>query len=329
MKRTLEIRHESWPIAGSFTISRGTKTAAEVVTVTLREGQVTGHGECVPYPRYDETVAAVVEELEAARNAIEAGAGRNAVPGLLKLKAARNALDCALWDLEAKQTGKPAWQLAGLATFGPVVTAYTLSLGEPQHMAAAAAEAVAAGRPLLKLKLGRTGDAERLRAIRATAPGCRLIIDANEGWDPEQLPELFAVCAEVGVEMIEQPLPAGNDNALCDLAHPVPVCADESAHDRAGLSGLIGKYDAINIKLDKTGGLTEALALLKAARAAKLQIMVGCMLSTSLAMAPAMIIAQQAHVVDLDGPLLLARDRTPGITFDGSTMMPPPPALWG
>jgi L-alanine-DL-glutamate epimerase-like enolase superfamily enzyme len=327
--RRLTIAHESWPIAGSFTISRGTKTSAEVVTVTLEDGNAAGRGECVPYPRYEETVDAVMAELEAARTAIEAGADRTAVPDLLRLKAARNALDCALWDLEAKQTGNPAWQLAGQSTFGPVVTAYTLSLDEPEQMAAAAAKAEVAGRPLLKLKLGRNGDADRLRAVRAAAPSCRLIIDANEGWMPEQLPELFAACAEVGVELIEQPLPAGNDDALCKIDHPVLVCADESAHDRASLPKLIGKYDAINIKLDKTGGLTEALALADAARALGLEIMVGCMLATSLAMAPAMIIAQQACVVDLDGPLLLARDRNPAITFNASVMLPPPPELWG
>ena len=323
----LTIAHESWPIAGAFTISRGSKTTAEVVVVTLEEDGYTGRGECVPYPRYEETVEGVVASLEAARAKIEAGFSHADITNIVKPRAARNALDCALWDLEAKRAKKPVWQLALLQQPHPMVTAYTLSLDTPEAMAKAAADVK--HRPLLKLKLGGEGDTERLHLIRAAAPTSRLIIDANEAWTPANLPGLLKVCAEVGVELIEQPLPAADDEALRHIAHDVPVCADESAHDRRNLQDLVGKYDAINIKLDKTGGLTEALASAHAAKELNFKIMVGCMLATSLAMAPAMLVAQLAHVIDLDGPLLLARDRNPGITFDGSLMYPPPPELWG
>ena len=323
----LTIAHESWPIAGGFTISRGRKTAADVVVVTLRDGAHVGRGECVPYPRYEETVPGVIAALEAARSAIEAGLTREDVALLVSPHAARNALDCALWDLEAKRSAKPVWQLAGLDEPRPQITAYTLSLDSPRAMAAAAARS--ADRPLLKLKLGRDGDAERLRLVRQAAPRSRLIVDANEGWSEGNLAAMLAVCAEVGVELVEQPLPAGNDEALRGPRRGVTVCADESAHDRAGLAALAGKYDAINIKLDKTGGLTGALALARAARAQGFRVMTGCMLATSLSMAPAMLVAQMADVVDLDGPLLLSSDRQPGIAYDGSLMLPPPPALWG
>ncbi len=323
----LAIAHESWPIAGNFTISRGSKATAEVVVVTLRQGEHTGRGECVPYPRYNETVEGVVASLEAARTRIEAGIDRRDIAGLVAPRAARNALDCALWDLEAKRTGKPAWQLALLKQPHPLVTAFTLSLDTPEAMAEAAANS--AHLPLLKLKLGREDDVKRLRLIRDAAPKCRLIVDANEGWTPKQLPELLAACVEVGVELVEQPLPASDDETLRSLKHGVTICADESVHDKDGLPGLVGKYAAINIKLDKTGGLTEALALAKAANELNMKIMVGCMLATSLAMAPAMLVAQFAQVIDLDGPLLLARDRNPGITYDNSLMYPPTPDLWG
>ncbi len=326
--RKLTVRHESWPIAGKFTISRGSKTSAEVVVVTLEEDGAMGRGECVPYARYGETLEGVMAALEAARPRLEAGLGRDGVAEVLEPRAARNALDCALWDLEAKRRGRPIWELLGLGEPQPLVTAYTLSLDTTEAMRAAAEKA--AHRPLLKVKLGRgEEDIERLRAIRAGAPESRLIVDANEGWKPEALPALFEACAELGVVMVEQPLPAGNDGALQGLRRAVPVCADESAHDRHGLGTLLGKYDAINIKLDKTGGLTEARALAEAARAEGLQLMVGCMVATSLAMAPAMLVAQGAAVVDLDGPLLLARDREPGIRFEGSRMFWPPRELWG
>ena len=325
--RTLAIARESWPIAGKFTISRGSKTAADVVTVTLTENGVTGRGECVPYSRYKETVDGVVAALEAARARIETGLTRAQIATHIEPRAARNALDCALWDLEAKLKGKPVWQLANLPEPQTLITAYTLSLDTPEAMGAAAAKA--AHRPLLKLKLGAQGDVERLAAIRANAAQSRLIVDANEGWTPETLPAMFAACAKYGVELVEQPLPASNDEALRTIPRPIAICADESAHDREGLHELIGKYDAINIKLDKTGGLTEALELAKAAEKAGLSIMVGCMLATSLAMAPAMLIASKAAFVDLDGPLLLAKDREPGIQFEGSLMRPAQAALWG
>jgi L-alanine-DL-glutamate epimerase-like enolase superfamily enzyme len=323
----LTIAEERWPIAGSFTISRGSKTEAHVVTVTLEDGGHTGRGECVPYPRYEETVPQVTAALQAARSRIEAGITPDAIASVLAPHAARNALDCALWDLAAKKAGKPVWQLAGLAEPKPAVTAYTLSLDTPEAMGEAAAKA--SGRPLLKLKLGREGDVERLKHIRRNAPHSRLIVDANEGWTADNLAAMLAACADAGVELVEQPLPAGNDEALRTISRAVTVCADESAHGVDSLDQLVGKYDAINIKLDKTGGLTPAIALARAARARDLRIMVGCMLATSLAMAPAFLLAPFAEVIDLDGPLLLKEDRSPAIRFDGSLMHPAPTALWG
>lgn len=323
----LTVTRESWPIDGSFTISRGSKTTADVVVVELEQDGAKGRGECVPYARYNETVEGVEVSLEAARGAIEAGIDRISISKLLPFHAARNALDCALWDLEAKRAGKPVWHLARLRQPRPAVTAYTLSLAEPRAMAVAAE--AAGTRPLLKLKLGAEGDAERLSLIRKAAPKSRLIVDANEGWSADQLPEILKVCADVGVEMVEQPLPAANDDALSSFESPVVICADESAHGIESLDKLQGKYGAINIKLDKTGGLTPALALAREAEARGLRIMVGCMLATSLAMAPAMLLAQFASVIDLDGPLLLARDRKPGIDYAGSVMYPPAPELWG
>ena len=327
--RTLSVAHESWPIAGSFSISRGTKTTAEVIKVTLEQDGAIGVGECVPYARYDETIDATLDAMQAARSELEAGCTRAEVPKILSLHAAQNALDCALWDLEAKLTGIPVWQLAGLDKEPQaIITAYTLSLETPEKMAEAAAKA--SGRPLLKIKLGGDGDHERLRAIRAAAPDTRLIIDANEAWRPADLDNHLAVCAETAVELVEQPLAAGDDDALTGLGKiDVLICADESAHGKEDLHKLAGKYSAINIKLDKTGGLTEALALAQAAREQGFEIMIGCMLATSLAMAPGHIVGQGARVVDLDGPLLLAKDRDPGIRFEGSLMYPPPPALWG
>lgn len=323
----LAIADERWPIAGSFTISRGSKTEAHVVTVTLEDGAHRGTGECVPYPRYEETVPQVMAALEAVCTRIEAGTTRAGVPSLIAPHAAQNAIDCALWDLEAKRAGKPVWQLAGLPEPQPTVTAYTLSLDTPEAMGEAAAKA--AHRPLLKLKLGRDGDAERLKLIRRNAPASRLIVDANEGWTAENLKAMIAACADAGVELVEQPLPAGDDEALRGMTRAVTVCADESAHGLDSLDALVGKYDAINIKLDKTGGLTPAIALARAARDRGLKIMVGCMLATSLGMAPAFLLSPLADFIDLDGPLLLRKDRDPGIRFDGSLMFPPPAALWG
>jgi L-alanine-DL-glutamate epimerase-like enolase superfamily enzyme len=325
--RQLEAAAESWPIAGRFTISRGSKTEARVVAVTIREGEHAGRGECVPYARYGESIEGVLGEIEALRAPLEAGMGRAALQSAMKAGAARNAVDCALWDLEAKRADKRVWALAGLPAPMPLVTAYTLSVGSPEEMGRAAR--AAADRPLLKLKLTGPGDLDRVRAVRAGAPEARLIVDANEAWTPAIFAELSPALKELAVELIEQPLPAGADAALADLPHPVPVCADESCHDRASLTALAGKYEAVNIKLDKAGGLTEALALAQAAEAAGFAIMVGCMVATSLAMAPAILVGQRARWVDLDGPLLLAKDRMPGLVYRGSEVEPPEPGLWG
>jgi L-Ala-D/L-Glu epimerase len=316
---------ERWPIAGHFVISRGARTEAVVVVAEVCDGIHTGRGECVPYPRYGETPESVLAEIELVDlgEAPDREALREEVPP----GAARNALDCALWDLEAKQAGRPAYELIGIARPRPLVTAYTLSLGTPEAMADAARKV--AGRPLLKVKLGGDGDAARIRAVRAAAPATRLIVDANEAWSAESFAENMAACAEAGVALVEQPLPAGKDELLAEVDRPIPVCADESLHVAADLAGLAGKYDAVNIKLDKAGGLTEALYLKDAARAAGYRIMVGCMVGTSLAMAPAVLLAQDADYVDLDGPLLLARDRARPLSYTGATVAPPPPELWG
>ena len=323
----LTTTHESWPIAGTFTIARGSKTAADVVVVNLTRNGKTGHGECVPYARYNETVPQVLAALQAAREAIENLCFPEHIASLPLPYAARNALDCALWDLRCKEQDIAAWTLAGLPEPKPLTTAYTLSLDTPEAMAAAAKAAT--GRTLLKLKLGRPGDVDRLAAIRAAVPKARLIVDANEGWLPDILPAMLATCATFGVELVEQPLPAGNDEALRDLPRTTIICADESAHGVESLQGLKGKYDAVNIKLDKTGGLTPALQMATAAKTEGFKVMVGCMLATSLAMAPAFLVAQLADYVDLDGPLLLAKDREPAITYNGSLMLLPPRALWG
>jgi L-alanine-DL-glutamate epimerase-like enolase superfamily enzyme len=324
---SLSVRTENWPIAGSFSISRGAKTEAQAVVVELNDGRHKGRGECVPYARYDETVKGVVEALGAVGNKLAFGFDRRRLQHEMPAGAARNALDCAFWDLEAKRAGKPAYALAGLPAPRPLVTAYTISLGAPEAMAQAAK--AASVRELLKIKLGGTGDPERIAAVRAAAPGAELIVDANEGWTTNNLAENLAACAAAGVTLVEQPLPAGNDTALASVKRPIAVCADESAHDRNSLAALAGRYDAVNIKLDKTGGLTEALAMAGEAERLGFRIMVGCMVATSLAMAPAMLVAQRAHVVDLDGALLLARDRPDGLRYEGSLVHPATPALWG
>jgi len=318
---------ERWPLASAFVISRGAKTEAEVVVAELVEPGVSGRGECTPYQRYDETPASVLAQILDARPAIEAGCDRLQLQALLPPGAARNALDCALWDLEAKRTGVPAWRRAGRPRLDPVKTAYTLSLGEPAEMAEAAARA--SRRPMLKLKLGAPGDLDRVRAVREAAPRTRLVVDANEGWDFETLRALAPELAALDVKLIEQPLPAGGDAALEGYACPVLLCADESLHTRAELDACSGRYGCANIKLDKAGGLTEALALAAEARQRGLKIMIGSMVATSLAMAPALILAQGADFVDLDGPLLLARDREPGLGYLGSMIEPPGPVLWG
>jgi L-alanine-DL-glutamate epimerase-like enolase superfamily enzyme len=323
----LHVAVERWPIAGAFAISRGTKTEAAVVTVRLADGRHCGRGECVPYPRYGETVEQVVAAIEALRGELRRGLDRLALQRALPPGAARNALDCAFWDLEAKRSGQPVHRLAGLAPPAPRITAYTISLDAPEAMAAAAA--AVSHRALLKVKLGAPGDAARIAAVRHAAPAATLIVDANEGWNAHNLAANIAACAAAGVRLIEQPLPADDDAAVMAAVHAIPICADESVHDRASLAALRGKYDAVNIKLDKAGGLTEALALAAEARRMGFRIMVGCMVATSLAIAPAVLLAQQADFVDLDGPLLLARDRPHGLQYQASSVSPPIPQLWG
>ena len=327
MRAELTVEVLSFQIRGSFVIARGAKTEAVVVAATLRRGRCVGRGECTPYARYGESPQSVVAAIESVRSKIEAGADAAALQELLPAGAARNALDCAQWDLEAKTSGVSAFARAGLAGLKPLTTAYTLSVGTPDEMLTAAK--AAAERPLLKVKLAGEGDRERLAAVRAGAPRARLIVDANEAWRENNLLENIEACASAGVALIEQPLPAGEDDLLAKIPHRAPICADESAHDRKGLAALKGRYDAINIKLDKTGGLTEALAMASAARAQGFSVMVGCMVASSLAMAPAVFVAQGADFVDLDGPLLLARDREPALRFEGSTLFPPQPELWG
>jgi L-alanine-DL-glutamate epimerase-like enolase superfamily enzyme len=317
-------RAERWPIRGSFAISRGARTETEVVMVEARAEEFVGRAECVPYPRYGETVK---DTLSAVANLDRGGLTRARLQSLLAAGAARNAVDCALWDLEAKRSRRRVWELAGLSEPKPVVTAYTLSLDTPEKMGGVAREN--ALRPLLKLKLSGAGDLDRVRAVRNNAPNAALIVDANEAWSIEDYRALAPKLAALGVSLIEQPFKAGEDGALAGLDRPVPVCADESCHTSDDLPRLVGLYDAVNIKLDKTGGLSEALALRRAAEAMGFKIMVGCMIATSLGMAPALLVAQGASWVDLDGPLLLDKDRTPGLRYQGSTVYPPEPSLWG
>ena len=324
----LTVRVERWPLQRAFTISRGSKTEAVVVVAELEHGGSRGRGEAVPYLRYGETPEGVVAAIEAMSAALRDGLDRVALQAAMPPGAARNALDCAFWDLAAKQTGRPVYDLAALPPPKPLVTAYTISLDAPEAMASAAADA--ARRPLLKVKLGGgDGDAERIAAVRCAAPKAELIVDANEGWSADGLERNLAACAQAGVTLIEQPLPEGRDAALAQIRRPIPVCADESVHDRASLEAIGGKYDAINVKLDKAGGLTEALALAAEAERRGFGIMVGCMVATSLAMAPAMLVAQRARVVDLDGPLLLAKDRPHGLHYEGSVANPAGSILWG
>ena len=323
----LTISSQSFPIAGTFTISRGSKTSADVVVVRLEADGFNGWGESVPYARYQETVPQCLAALENSKAKIESGISRAELSALELPKAALNALDCALWDLEAKRARKPVWKLAGLIEPQPRITAYTLSLDTPSAMAEVARKS--SHMPLLKLKLGREGDEVRLAAIRAAVPNARLIVDANEGWNAGNIEAMLACCAEHDVELVEQPLPQNQDDALLGIKSGVLICADESAHDASSLPSLKGKYDAVNIKLDKTGGLTEALRMAQAAKKQDFKIMVGCMLASSLAMAPAFLVAQMADYVDLDGPLLLAKDREPAISYERGLMSPPPAALWG
>ncbi|MDA7551282.1 dipeptide epimerase [Rhodobacteraceae bacterium] len=320
---SLTINRDVFPLAQVFTISRGSRTEAKVLSVKISRGGVEGRGECVPYARYNETAASVSEQIKSLPDAFD----RQSLYELLPPGAARNAVDCALWDLEAKQSNFRVWQLAGLPEPKAEITAYTLSLDSPEKMRAQAAEH--AHRPLLKIKLGTPDDMPRLEAVRTGAPHSDIIVDANEGWSAEVYADLAPHLLRLGVKLVEQPLPAADDSALLGLDRPVPVCADESAHDRASLAHLAGKYDVVNIKLDKTGGLTEALALKRDALAQGFEVMVGCMVGSSLAMAPATLVAQGALITDLDGPLLLAEDRAHPLHFDAAGVHPPSAALWG
>jgi L-alanine-DL-glutamate epimerase-like enolase superfamily enzyme len=327
MARVISVEAERFPIAGTFTISRGSKTEAEVISCTIGEGGHFGRGECVPYKRYGETMEGVRDAIEAMRGRIAGGIGRTALLDAMPAGAARNAIDCALWDLEAKLSGTSVAVAIGALPLQALETAYTLSLGEPEAMAAQAR--ANAARPLLKVKIGGDNDIARIRAVRQAAPDSRIILDANEGWSDDNIVANLAFAAEQGIALIEQPLPAGRDEILRHIAHPVPICADESVHEAGNLEALVGLYDAVNIKLDKSGGLTAALVLRDRARELGFGVMVGCMVGTSLAMAPAVLLAQHADFVDLDGPLLLARDRVPGLVYQGSLVSPPDTALWG
>ena len=326
MKLTAEA--QSWPIAGTFTIARGSKTSADVVLVTVTADDDRGQGECVPYPRYGETTESVLAQINHARAEIEAGITPDKLVETMPAGAARNAVDAALIDLACKKSGQRAWQYFGLAQPMPKPTCFTISLDTPAAMAAAAI--AAHGRPLLKLKLGRDrDDVARVRAVRDVLPGVRLVVDANEGWSMDDLTFMAPAMAAMGVEMIEQPLPAGADDPLSGYRSPVPLCADESAHGLESLPLVASRYKVINLKLDKTGGLTNALRVARAARKAELSIMLGCMVGTSLSMAPATILLDFASIVDLDGPLLLARDRMPQLAFNNSDVQLPEAALWG
>ena len=327
MPRHLSAKIDSFPLKRAFNISRGAKTAADVVTCTITENGASGHGECVPYKRYGETVEGVLGAIESLAGAIAAGMSRQELQSAMKPGAARNAIDCALWDLEAKLSGKRVSTIACRIPPRPVPTAVTISLGEPGDMAADAR--AHASQKLLKVKVGTSDDRARMHAVASAAPDARIILDANEGWDESNIREHLLLAAELHIGLIEQPLPAGKDEILAHIPHPVPICADESVHTLADLQTLSDRYDAINIKLDKTGGLTEALLMRDRARELGFGVMIGCMVGSSLAMAPAVLLAQDADWVDLDGPLLMAKDRTPGLVYSGSLVSPPSPDLWG
>lgn len=327
MPRRLTVRHESWPLERPFAISRGVKTAADVVIAEVSQDGVVGWGECVPYPRYDETVDGVRQQIQAMSDEIEAGADATRINEVMPAGAARNALDCALWDLRAKLEKTSVADLLGISNPQPEITAETIGIGSPEEMGARA-EALRHA-PLLKIKLDGEEVEARLNAIRAAAPDARLIVDPNEGWDVDLLSTLSGYLADIGVEMLEQPVPAGNDRGLADVDIQVPICADEAVHTTDGLESLRDRYDMINIKLDKTGGLTEAMRLKARALELGFGIMVGCMVGTSLGMAPAVLVAQGAKIVDLDGPLLLKDDRIPGLDFTDGRVHPAMAGLWG
>ncbi|WP_045836307.1 N-acetyl-D-Glu racemase DgcA [Hyphomicrobium sp. 99] len=321
---TIEARGETWPLKEAFVISRGAKTAAEVVVVTISDGEHRGRGEAVPYARYGETVSGVLDDIRRVAGHVST---RTNLATYLKPGAALNALDCAFWDFESKCTGVRVAELAALAPPVAKATSFTLSLDAPATMADKAAQVPHLS--LLKLKLGGPGDGDRMRAVRAARPDARLLVDANEAWTIDTIENLISVAAECGIELIEQPLPADQDEALRGIDRTVPICADESVHTAADIPRLAALYDAVNVKLDKAGGLTGAIALVREARRHDLKIMVGSMVATSLAVAPAMLLASEADWIDLDGPLLLAHDREHGLRVENGIIYPPEPELWG
>ena len=332
----IEAQIETWPLRHHFTISRGTRTKIDVVVATIREGDVFGRGECFPHSRYNEDVDSTAETIRSIAPLLADGPDRQHLLDVMPAGAARNAVDCALWDLEAKRAQRTApqlraWAMAGLASFPTLNTVMTVSIDSPDAMATAAAKATADGYRSLKIKLGSGDglDSVRISGIRAAARDATLIVDANEGWRPNDLEEHLYAMNQANVSMVEQPLPVGDDDVLNSISSPVPIGADESCHTSADLEHLIGKYNVVNIKLDKAGGLTEALRMAANAKALGFDLMVGCMLGTSLAMAPATIVAGQASYVDLDGPLWLACDRDAPIRFDAGQMSPFTSALWG
>lgn len=326
MSCTLRVADERWPLREAFRISRGSKTEVHVIVATIETDGKIGRGECVPYARYGESIAGVTAAIESVRGDIEHGASRQDLLALMKPGAARNALDCALWDLECKRTGKRAWDIAGLPEPQGSTTAFTISLAEPAAMAEAARKAPG---PLLKLKLGGIDDIACVTAVRDAVPHAELIVDPNEAWSFTDLKAHGPELKRLGVKLIEQPLPTDTDGNLDGYDAPVPICADESFHSAADFQRIAARYNAVNIKLDKAGGLTAALILAREAQALGLPIMVGCMASTSLSMAPASLLTPLAHFVDLDGPLLLSQDRNPAMRYEGTRMLAPPAALWG
>ena len=319
----IAVDEQAYPMRIPFAISRGSRTEARVLVATVEDDGSIGRGECVPYARYGESVESVAAQIRGLKTPLD----RHSLQNVLPPGAARNAVDCALWDLDAKRSGMRVWELAGLPEPQPVLTAFTIALGTPDEMGRAAAEN--SWRPLLKIKLGSKGDLPRLEAVRDNAPESRIIVDANEGWNSEEFSSIFPQFADIRVEMVEQPLPAGQDEPLGSLNADFELCADESCHDRESLAALEGKYSMVNIKLDKTGGLTEAIALKRQAEAAGYKVMVGCMVSTSLAMAPAVLLAQSVAVADLDGPLLLKDDRLGGLHYEGACVYPASRGFWG
>jgi len=322
----IEAREEIWPLKNVFRISRGERTETQIVMVRVSDGKQTGRGEAVPIKRYEQTTASVLAEIESIK--AEKNLDRQGLQALLPAGPARNALDCALWDLEAKHAGKRVWELANVRMKSEVVTSFTISLDSPEKMSAAAAANSTA--PVLKLKLnGDESDLFRVEAVRRAASNARLLVDANESWSPDHYGGLIGSLGQLGVELIEQPFPAAADEVLERLARPIPVCADESCHTTADLNQLKNRYDMVNVKLDKTGGLTEALRLCGRAREIGFKILVGCMVGTSLSMAPARVLANIVDYVDLDGPLLLARDRDSALAYQNGRIGIPARELWG